>query len=184
VLDTPAIRGKRAAAMTTATVRHAFDIDVDTYWEKVFFDEEYTRRLYADVLSFESVEFLEATSSPDGVRTRKIRVKPKNDAPAVVQKVIGEAPSSLEDGRFDPAARVFRFHVTLLGKLADKVKISGDIKAVSTGDKRIDRVVTLNVSASIFGIGGIVESYIEKTLRDSYDKGAVFTRTFIVEKKL
>ena len=37
---------------------------------------------------------------------------------------------------------------------------------------------------SIFGVGGAIESFIEKTTRESFDKAAVFTNKFIHEKGL
>jgi len=170
--------------MTTSfTIRHTFDTDLDTYWSKVFFDDEYNRRLYLEGLKFHSFEVIEKTGEPGKDFTRKIRTEPNADAPAVVRKLIGDSLAYVESGRFDPKARRWSYTVTT-SKLAEKIKINGDFWAEARGDKKVERFCTVNVDVSIFGVGRVVEGFIEKTTRESYDRAAVFTNTFIREKKL
>src|SRR5690606_19496607 len=80
------------------TLRNVFETDKDTFWNKLFFDEEYNRRLYLDALGFKGFELLELTGEPGGVRTRRIRTEPKSEAPAVVTKLIGGDISYTEEG--------------------------------------------------------------------------------------
>jgi hypothetical protein len=48
----------------------------------------------------------------------------------------------------------------------------------------MERVVDFEIKVSIFGVGGVIEGFIEKTVRESYDRGAAFTNTFLREKGL
>lgn len=165
------------------TLRNVFETDADSYWSKVFFDPEYNKRLYLDALGFKGFELLELTGEHGGVRTRRIRVEPKTDAPAVVSKLIGGDITYVEDGRFDPKTQIWSF-TTTPSKLADKIRISGKFWVEPRGEKRIERACETEIEVKIFGVGGAVESFIEKTTRDSYAKTEAFTNAFIREKGL
>ncbi len=162
------------------TLRNTFETDADTYWTKIFFDPEYNRRLY-EALEFQKYEVLEETGGVGQVRTRKLYTEPKNEAPAVVSKLIGGSLGYTEAGRFDPQTKVWTYTITTT-KLSDKVKIGGKLWVEPKGDKRIERVCDCEVEVKIFGVGGTVESFIEKSTRDSYDRAAKFTNEFIREK--
>jgi hypothetical protein len=47
------------------------------------------------------------------------------------------------------------------------------------GDKRIERICEVDISVNIFGVGGIVEKFVESETRDSYEKATVFTNDWI-----
>lgn len=166
---------------TRFTLRNTFDTDEGTYWSKLFFDGEYNRRLYLEGLGFQSFELLEVGGDPDGVRTRRIRVVPKTDAPSVVKKLIGDGLSYVEDGTFDTKTRTWTFR-TKTSSLADKIAISGKIWVEPRGEKKIERFCETEIDVRIFGVGGAVEGFVEKTTRESYAKTEVFTNRFIREK--
>jgi hypothetical protein len=163
------------------TLRNVFETDPETFWNKIFFDAEYNRRLYLDALKFKDFELLELTGEPGGARTRKIRTEPRSEAPAVVTKLIGGSLTYVEDGRFDPATKKWTYTIST-SKLADKVKISGVFWVEPRGEKRIERICECTVEVKIFGVGGTIESFIEKTTRESYEDAARFTNAFIAEK--
>lgn len=164
------------------TLRHTIETDLDTYWGKVFFDEEYNRRLNRDALGFRQFEVVENGEKPDGTRIRRTKVLPKNEPPAVVKKLIGDAPS-LEEGSYDPKTRRYTFKITPHA-MPEKIHISGSVRAEKKGERQIERIVEVDIKVSIFGVGGVMESFIEKTFKESYDQGAIFTNKFIAEKGL
>lgn len=167
--------------MSKFTLRNVFETDEETFWNRIFFDPEYNQRLYLDALKFKGFDLLEITGEPGGARTRKIRTEPRSEAPAVVTKLIGGSLSYVEEGRFDPATKKWTYTITT-SKLADKVKIRGTFWVEPRGDKRVERVCECEVEVKIFGVGGAVESFIEKTTRESYEDAAKFTNAFIKEK--
>jgi hypothetical protein len=59
--------------------------------------------------------------------------------------------------------------------LADKLRVSGVMRVEPT-DKGCRRVVEVENEAKIFGIGGLVESSTEKSLREGWTKGADYMK--------
>jgi len=169
--------------MGNFTIRHTFDVDVDTYWDKIFFDEELHRRMYVGELGFVAYDVLEMDRREDGVITRKLKTEPKSDAPAVVKKLVGDSLSYTEDGRFDPTRKRWVYTITT-SKLPDKVSISGEFWLEPRGNKRSERLCTVDVRVKIFGVGKVVEAFIEKSTRDSYEKATALIRRHIAEQGL
>ncbi len=166
---------------THFTVRHTFrGVDVDAFWQKVFFDPEYNRRLYLEALGFSDFDILEQTEEPNGAVTRTLRQTPKTEAPAVVKKLVGDSISYTEKGRFDPATKRWTYSITT-SKLADKIRIGGEFWVEPKGGDAVERVCTVDLEVKIFGVGKAVEGFIEKQTKDSYDKAARFTQQFIDE---
>lgn len=167
---------------TTFTIRDAFDVSIDDYFPKVFFDPDHNAELYGKVLAFESWSVLEQKEEPGGVIVRKARGTPKNEAPTVVKKLIGDGVSYLEDGRFDPKTRTWTYQM-VPSKLADKVSIRGRLYVEPRG-KGVDRVNETTIEVRVFGVGGAVEAFLEKSTRDTYVKVTEFTRRFIRDRHL
>ncbi len=165
------------------TIRHTWNVTEEDYWPKIFFNDDYNLRLYKEGLQFPGYEVLEAKEHPDGSRTRKLRIEPKADAPTVVKKLIGDSLQYTEEGRWDPKTRRWSYAVTL-SKLADKITIKGEFWVEKRGDKQIERICDVDVNVRIFGVGGVVESFIEKTTRESYEKTGKFTTAYIREHNL
>lgn len=160
------------------TVRHTFNTDVDTFWDKVFFDEEFNRALFLEHLRFHHYKVLSFERDPDGAVRRKLDCAPPVEIPAVAKKVIGDATSYVEDGRFDPKAKKWHFNV-IPAMGADKVKTSGQFWVEPRGDKKCERIATMDTTVSVFGVGKVVEAFIEKQTRGVYDQAAAFTNQWI-----
>lgn len=167
---------------TSISIRHVLPVDEDTYWSKMFNDADYNRRLYLEGLGFVRYEPVSSTTEADGTVVRKLSMEPKNDAPAVVQKIAGSLAYE-ENGRYSPSERVYRFDITP-ARLADKVKVRGSIRVEKRGDREIQRIVDVEFDVKMFGVGSVLEGFIEKTNRDNWEKNAVFSKKFISEKGL
>ena len=162
-------------------MKHLFRCDEDTFWTKIFFDEEYNRRLFREGLDFALYEPLELKDEAGGGKFRRIKTQPKAQMPAPVQKLLGD-PVSVEEGRFDGATRRWSFKL-IPHKMADKISIRGELRMVPVAGG-IERHSSFDIKVDIFGIGGIFESFVEKQIKENYDKGAVFTNRFLDEKGL
>lgn len=163
------------------TMRHPIDTDAATFWPKLFFDDDFNRRMFREGLEARLYEVLERVDEPSGNIKRKVKILPKDDPPAPVKKLLGE-PVSVEEGTFDAAAGRWSFRITP-PSLVDKIKISGDITLAPAGEKRVDRVTTVEIKVDVFGIGGLIEGFIEKTMRDSYDRSARFINRHLADKR-
>lgn len=162
-------------------MKHTFKCDEETFWSKVFFDEEYNRRLFREALEFVVYEPLELKDEGGGSKFRRVKTQPKAALPGPLQKLLGD-PVSVEEGRFDGATKRWSFRL-IPHKLADKISIRGEQKMTPVAGG-IERLSSFDINVDIFGVGGLLEGFVEKQLRENYDKGAVFTNRFLQEKGL
>lgn len=164
------------------TITHEFKTDVDTFWDRCFLDEAFNKALYVDSLKFPTYELIESRTEGSKLHLRK-RCMPKQDAPAPVQKLLGGAFSYIEDGVLDRALGVYRFKV-LPNTLADKIKSEGEFRIEKTGPKSVRRTVDMTIEVKVFGVGGIAEGFVSKSMQDTYARAAEFTNRYIAEKGL
>lgn len=165
----------------TYEIRDSFDCDVATFW-RIFFDSEYSEKLYRGHLKFDVFEIVSLEKDSAGNIKRRTRQAPRVEIPAVAKKVIGDSAGFTEDGRFDAAKQRWTFTVTP-ATAADKVQTTGEMWCESRGDGRIERITRIDTKVKIFGIGGVVETFIEKTTRTLYGQAAEFTRNWIRDHK-
>src|SRR5689334_14614496 len=153
------------------TIRHTFNTDKDTFWGKLFFDPAYNEALFQKHLRFNVYKVLELTHNPDGSVRRRVECAPPVEVPAVAKKIIGDNTSYVEDGRFDP--KTGRFTVEATPKVAaDKFQTKVVMWAEPRGDKKIERIVDVESTVKVFGVGKLIETFIEQQTRATYDAAA------------
>ncbi len=162
-------------------LRHPYLIEPEAFWRDVFFDPAYNEALYRKGLEFEAFKILEET--PGARHTRKVAVTPKFDAPGPIKKLLGDSVSYVEEGHLDPAKPSWVVKV-LPSKLADKTNIRSEMWLERTGPGQSDRVAAFDIEVKIFGIGGMFEKFLEKTMNENYKKAAEFTNEWLREKGL
>jgi hypothetical protein len=167
--------------VTRVEIRHVFRCSPDTFWNDVFGNEEFDRELYLESLKFPAYEILEAKTADDGTVKRRVKSVPSSEAPAVVQKALGENVSYVEVGTYDPKAQRYRFDIEP-NRLKDKILIRGEMWTEPAGDEA-RRCVDIEVNVKIFGVGKLVESFISQSLRDNYEKAASFTNVWLDRKR-
>jgi hypothetical protein len=171
------------AAMARLTLKHVFNTDAETFWSKVFFDEEYNRRLYLDALGFRGFELLELTKNPDGSVDRRVRTTPKEEVPGILKKYIGGEFSYMEQGHFDPVKKLWKYKIEP-SQMAEKVHIAGEYWVEPRGEKQIERVCTVDLEVKVPFIGGGIEAFIGDQTKRSYELAHAFTNKFLAEKGL
>ncbi|MEM6962825.1 MAG: DUF2505 domain-containing protein [Myxococcota bacterium] len=162
--------------MIEFTIHHTFGVDAGTFWDRTFMDPEFNRKLYLEHLGFVDYEVLEDTRAENGTLKRRVRGTPKAEAPKVIQKLVGDNTTYVEEGDYDGSR--YRFRI-LSGQLGDKIQISGEMWVDAKGEDACERCVRMSVQVNIFGVGKMVEGFVEKKTRESYDKGAEFTRSYL-----
>jgi hypothetical protein len=165
------------------TIRHTFSTDADTYWNQIFFDEEYNRSLCLDYLKFSLFRVLSFSKENDGTIMRRLEIAPRVEIPGAIKKVLGDSANYVEEGTFDPVARRWNFNV-IPHVASNKIKTRGEMWLEARGDKRVERTCVINTEVKVFGIGKMIEELIEKQTRASYDEAAVFTEKWIRDKGL
>lgn len=167
---------------TRFTIRQTFDVDLERYWNNLFLEPEYNRRMYVEALGFR-YEVLSQTTAGDGSITRTIRADPPFELPGPAKRVFPDGLGYTEVGRYDPQQK--RWSYTMTPKvLADKIVCRGVMWAEPRGSARIERIAEIEVGVKILGIGGIMEAFIERVTRESYQKSADFTHKWLREHPL
>ena len=166
--------------MKSFTLSHEINCDLDAFW-KIFFDKEFNVALFRDGLQFPHYEVLELKDGEKEI-LRRVKVTPKMDAPGPVAKVLGNSFSYVEDATFDKASKVLTWKTTP-SSMADKVTTKGTIKAEPAGEGKVMRLSEFHYEAKVFGIGGLLESAFEKSLRSGWDKSAEFLNRWLKEHK-
>lgn len=164
--------------MTAVRIEHRFDCSVDTFWDRIFFDEAFNRAMYLGHLQFQDWRIIEQRET-DAEIIRVVSVIPKvGDLPGAIKSLIGDTLSYTERGTYSKHHR--RHHVNVIpSALADKISVTGDTWAEELGPNRCNRIFAGQVSAKIFGVGGIIEKRIIADLQLSYNAGAVFTADYL-----
>ena len=165
------------------TLKHIFDTDEETFWPKVFFNADYNRRLYAEALKYKRWELLDQHEEPGGVIVRRAVMEPNFDVPSLLKKAIGDGVAYTEEGRYDPKSKRWRYTITP-NRMAERLTTRGEYWVEPRGEKKIERICTVDLEAKIFGIGGALESFIEKQTREAYDVTTRFTNQFIRDNGL
>jgi hypothetical protein len=168
---------------THLTLKHVFETDEETFWPKVFFNAEYSRRLYHEALKYKRWDLQEQREESGGVIYRRALMEPNFDVPSLLKKALGDGITYTEEGRWSPTDKRWRYAITP-NRMADKMLTRGEYWVESRGPKKIERICTVDLEAKIFGIGGALESYIEKQTRDAYETTMRFTNKFISENGL
>ena len=168
--------------MADSRIEHLFNCTDDTFW-KVFFDPEYNRQLFYDVLGFDSWKLVSLDETDTRIE-RVVDVVPKiGDLPGPLKKLVEGGIGYREKGSFDKAQKRFRLTIepsTLQGKL----QISGLQYTQPAGEGKCRRVYESTVVAKLFPVGGMIESKILADIKTSYDKAAEFTNRWVKEKGL
>ena len=169
--------------MTDVRIEHRFDCSVNTFWERIFFDEEFNRAMYLGHLQFQDWKVVEQRETEAEI-IRVVNVTPKvGELPGAIKSLIGGTLTYQEQGTYSKGNRRYRVNV-VSSALADKISVTGDTWAEELTPTQCKRIFAARVSAKIFGVGGIIEKRIIADLQLSYNAGAVFTADYLKQRGL
>jgi hypothetical protein len=161
------------------SVDHAFtDVTVERFLD-VYFSEDFNNRVAA-TSGLKSRVLVEEKIHPDGARDRRVRMHPDVTVPSSLQKFVrAEQIHYDEVSRFDPARCEITWRIDSAAN--DRVQVAGVIRIVphGTGVRRIiDGVVEVKAP---FGVGAIVERFIEVEVQKGYDRLRTFLQRYLDE---
>lgn len=159
------------------TISNLYTTDPQTFWNDVFFDTHYNRRLYEDVLKYDDFQLVRQHTCEQGYTHREIHVKMNVDAPGIIGKVLNEM-KFIENGKFDPIHQ--RWSYTLVPSIArDKVKISGESWLVDHRNGTVEHFVRFDIQVKAPGVGRMVEKFIANQIGESHQRAHHFTKNHI-----
>ena len=169
--------------MAERRIEHRFNCTVDTYWNKLFFDDEYNRGLFLETLHFEEYEVLSLEDTESEIR-RVIRAIPKvGDVPGPLKKLLKNGAGYTERGVYEKGRGRYVVNVTP-NSLPDKLTIKGVTKTEALEGGHCMRIYDATVIANIFGVGGMLEKRLLDDISKSYEKAAQFTNRWVAERGL
>lgn len=162
--------------MTTLSLQHEIACDEATFW-RVFVARDYNEHLYRHTLGFPAFEIREEHDS-DTEYTRTTYGVPKMSMPGPVQKLLGSSFSYTEHGLLDRTRGLWTFKI-IPSTLADKMRHEGTVRLEKLGEDKVRRLVDIVIEAKVFGVGGLLESTAEKSMRDGWEKSAVLMNEWL-----
>jgi hypothetical protein len=163
------------------TIKHRFAVSKKTFWESVYFNEDYTKGLFLEGMNCESFEVLSQSGSAGTKLERQIKSTPRVDMPKALKKVLGDAVSYTESGTFDASTGRYTFKVAT-SALPDKIKISGIYWVEEVGDNEVERVCELTFEVKVFGVGKLVEQFIAQSYVENQQNADAFTTAWIARE--
>jgi hypothetical protein len=167
--------------MTEAQIVHELACGESVFWDRLFFDAEFNRRLFLEELKFAGWRIIRQAEVEDGIVEREVEVMPPvGDLPGPLRAVVGEGISYREVGRLDKKRRRYTVRASS-AKLGDRVLVEGEQTTSSISETRCRRIFKVRVTAKIFGIGGLLEKRVIADLEHSYEVSARFTDCYVKE---
>ena len=154
-------------------LRHRIECSASDFWT-LYFDPDFTRRLHTEGLGSTSIEIVDTTGDiASGIR-RTLRYSQRPAMPGPVAKLFGAEVVTVEKGDFDPATSTWSFELTP-SALADKTRIRGSFVVEGIPEESsCEQSFQMEATVKVFGIGPVVERFIEAQTRQSQDKAANF----------
>ncbi|MEW1831522.1 DUF2505 family protein [Streptomyces sp. NPDC088196] len=137
-----------------------------------FLDSAREEDLYRGELAYKGYSMSGRRESDERVVRRTVFQR-SLQLPSPVAKLLGANFSEAEDGTFEKADRLWTWKVTP-SSLADKIRHEGHLTAEDTDAVRSRLRVELTYEAKVFGVGGLLESSMEKNLREEWDRTVAF----------
>jgi hypothetical protein len=161
--------------MKTSTASAVLPCTPETFWA-AFLDESYLTALYLEELEYRAFAVIEI-----GETSRKLRVVPNMRLPAPVARLIGDSFAYEDHGTLDRARSEWTWRMVQPANLdptskprKDVVTMHGTVRVEAAGDGRCRRTDDFSIEAKLFGLGGLIESTIEKELQTARAKEYAF----------
>jgi hypothetical protein len=155
------------------SLSYDWDCSPDAFWA-LYFDPDFVIRLHLEGLGSLSAEVISQEGDLTSGLVRTLRYSQRPNMPGPVRKIFGEEIVSTEVSTFTPANSTTTFTLAP-GTMADKTKLSGSIALSASGDGSTEKF-DLDARVKIFGVGPIVERFIEHQGREIQEKSVAFMR--------
>ena len=162
------------------SVQHTYPISAEGFFTEMFFDRDYNRALYIDGLGFGAFDVEREDRDAQGrVEHRTVRVKPKLNMPKPVAKLLGSAFTYREVGAMEGDAWQAEI---IPSRLSDKVEVRTTMTVAPVGEDTCLRTAEFDIRVRIFGLGKVFESFIERTLRESYEAATLHSARWLAAR--
>jgi hypothetical protein len=168
--------------MKERRIEHVYDCSAEVFWNQIFLDEEYNRRLFLDELHYSVWRLLRSEQRGNELH-RVIEASPPlpRDLPKVLEKLLSDGLGYEEHGVLDQAKQCYRVDAKPKS-LANKLTIQGELSTEPISERSCRRIYVARADARVLGVGGMIEQRLLDEIEKSYDRSAVFTNRWIAER--
>lgn len=156
------------------SLSYEWECTPEEFWA-LYFDEDFVVRCHTEALGSTAAEVLSQEGDIASGLVRTLRYTQRPNMPGPVRKIFGEEITSTEVSTYDPVTSSATMSLTP-GTMADKTHIDGTISVVGDGAHSTE-TFALEARVKIFGVGPIVERFIEHEARGTQAKSVAFMRT-------
>lgn len=156
------------------SLEYGWDCTPEQFWA-LYFDRDFAVRLHLEALGSTSAEIVSQEGDLTNGLVRTLRYGQRPPMPGPVRKIFGEEVVTTEVSTYDPATSTTTFTMTP-GTMADKTHIDGSI-AFAVNDGSTVETFLLDARVKIFGVGPVVERFIESQARAMQEKSVEFMRS-------
>lgn len=170
--------------MKERRIEHVYNCSAEVFWNQIFLDEEYNRKLFLGELHYSVWKVIRSEERGNELH-RVIEASPPlpADLPGVLKKLLSDGLGYEEHGVLDRSKQRYRVDVKPKS-LASKLTIQGDLSTEPISDGSCRRIYVARAEARVLGVGGTIEQRLLDDIAKSYDKSAVFTNRWISQRKL
>lgn len=165
-----------------ATNKQLFPVSAETYWGKLWLNLLFLERLYTEVLGCRKIELLQQTGDAASGMKRVLRLHKLVQAPAAVQKVLGEVMLLEEHSEFDAASQSWRYRM-IPERLADRMQVSGRF-SLSASSQGVEETTEDELGFKMFGVGSLVEGFMVRESKQSHAVRIAFMQRYIADNGL
>jgi uncharacterized protein DUF2505 len=169
--------------MKERRIEHVYDCSAEVFWNQIFLDEEYNRKLFLDELHFSVWKVLRSEERGNELHRVIEATPPLGDLPGALKRLLSDGLGYEEHGVLDRAQKRYRLEVKPRS-LANKLTIQGELTTQHISDRSCRRVYVARADARVLGVGGMIEQRLLDDIEKSYNKSAVFTNRWIAEHGL
>jgi hypothetical protein len=156
------------------SLEYGWDCTPEQFWA-LYFDRDFAVRLHLEALGSTSAEIVSQEGDLTNGLVRTLRYGQRPPMPGPVRKIFGEEVVTTEVSTYDSATSTTTFTMTP-GTMADKTHIDGSI-AFAVNDGSTVETFTLEARVKIFGVGPVVERFVESQARAMQEKSVAFMRS-------
>lgn len=143
----------------------------------VYFSEHFNNAV-ATISGLRTRKLVAETIHPDGRRERRVRMHPQVTLPAAIKRFVSEEQIHYDEvSTYEPTSQLVRFFIDSAAN--DRVSFRGTIRFVDEGDA-VRRVIDAEIALRVpFGVGTVIEKFIEAQVHTSYDRIRPFLQRYL-----
>ncbi|MFB9903417.1 DUF2505 family protein [Allokutzneria oryzae] len=148
------------------TMAHEVSTDEAGFWA-LFLDDELSKQVFVGEVGYHRWEVADRSGSGQDTK-RTVAFDPARSWPGPVRKLFGSSYGETEKAGF-AAPGVWTWARTPSVQ-SDKIRMEGALRVEPVAGGRCRAVAEVAVEARIFGVGGLLESSLEKAFREDQNR--------------